>query len=64
MVQTTKGAKTLYNSKILALRSNLATLQESIERKDSNANAVVEVLKLRMAQQDRNNRLQAAEGRP
>lgn len=61
-LQSTKAAKTLYNTKILTLRSNLATLQAQIEKKNDNANAVVEVLKQKMAQQDQENRERAGGG--
>ena len=49
--QSTKAAKTLYNSKILALRSSLATLQGQIETKNNNANACVQVMRQKLAQQ-------------
>ncbi|KAM0753022.1 Prefoldin alpha subunit [Meredithblackwellia eburnea MCA 4105] len=48
-----KAAKTLYNTKILDLRKNLSTLQEQIERKNDNARAVQEVLRVKLAQEQR-----------
>lgn len=58
-IKSTKATKVLYNTKILTLRSNLSTLQGQIERKNDNANAVVEVLKSKLAQQDQENRAAA-----
>lgn len=49
--QSAKAAKTLFNSKILELRKNLATLQEQIERKNDNARAVGEVLRIKLSKE-------------
>ncbi|KAK4046383.1 subunit of tubulin prefoldin [Microbotryomycetes sp. JL201] len=46
-----KAAKTLYNSKTLALRGNLETLQRQIETKQNNLNAATEVLRQKLAAQ-------------
>ncbi|GAA6041627.1 hypothetical protein JCM8097_007775 [Rhodosporidiobolus ruineniae] len=56
----TKAAKTLYNTKILALKSNLATLQQQIEKKQDNFQACGEMIRVKMAQQAQ---AQAAGGR-
>ncbi|GEM12237.1 prefoldin subunit 5 [Rhodotorula toruloides] len=47
----TKQAKALYNSKVLALKSNLATLQQQIEKKQDNFTACGEMMRVKMAQQ-------------
>ncbi|GAA5878925.1 hypothetical protein JCM5296_006090 [Sporobolomyces johnsonii] len=47
----TKAAKTLYNTKVLALKSNLSTLQAQIEKKQDNYNATGEMIRVKMAQQ-------------
>ncbi|POY70536.1 hypothetical protein BMF94_6450 [Rhodotorula taiwanensis] len=47
----TKQAKTLYNAKVLALKSNLATLQQQIETKQSNFEACTQMMRVKMAQQ-------------
>ncbi|KAM0793654.1 hypothetical protein ACM66B_001085 [Microbotryomycetes sp. NB124-2] len=47
----TKAAKTLYNSKTLALRGNLETLQRQIETKQNNFNAATETLRQKLAAQ-------------
>ncbi|GAA5917940.1 hypothetical protein JCM6882_004133 [Rhodosporidiobolus microsporus] len=47
----TKAAKTLYNTKILALKSNLATLQAQIEKKQDNFTACSEMMRVKLAQQ-------------
>ncbi|ORY80262.1 putative prefoldin subunit 5, partial [Leucosporidium creatinivorum] len=49
----TKAAKTTYNTKILALKSNLATLQGQIEKKQENYNSTIEILRMKLAQQQR-----------
>ncbi|BGP12289.1 hypothetical protein JCM10213_000015 [Rhodosporidiobolus nylandii] len=55
----TKAAKTLYNTKVLALKSNLATLQAQIEKKSDNLQACGEMMRVKMAQQQQ---AQAAAG--
>ncbi|GAA5966743.1 hypothetical protein JCM3765_000932 [Sporobolomyces pararoseus] len=55
----TKAAKTLYNTKVLALKSNLATLQQQIEKKQDNFNSCGEMMRVKMAQQQQ---LQAQQG--
>ncbi|BGP04361.1 subunit of tubulin prefoldin [Rhodotorula toruloides] len=47
----TKQAKALYNAKVLALKSNLATLQQQIEKKQDNFTACGEMMRVKMAQQ-------------
>ncbi|KAK4057747.1 subunit of tubulin prefoldin [Microbotryomycetes sp. JL221] len=54
----TKAAKTLYNSKTLALRSNLEVLQRQIETKQSNYNSASEVLRQKLAHQQHANAAQ------
>ncbi|GAA5935229.1 hypothetical protein JCM3775_007239 [Rhodotorula graminis] len=49
--KNTKEAKTLYNSKVLALKSNLTTLQGQIEKKQDNFQACTEMMRMKMAQQ-------------
>lgn len=50
-LQETKQAKALYNAKVLALKSNLATLQQQIEKKQDNFTACGEMMRVKMAQQ-------------
>ncbi|GAA6011798.1 hypothetical protein JCM11491_000754 [Sporobolomyces phaffii] len=49
--KSTKSAKTLYNTKVLGLKSNLATLQQQIEKKQDNFNSCGEMMRVKMAQQ-------------
>lgn len=58
--QSTRAAKTLYNGKILALKSNLSQLQAQIEKKSDNANAVVEMIQFKMTQQQQAQKAGAA----
>jgi len=58
-VQPTKAAKTLYNTKVLTLKSNLATLQSQIEKKQDNYNSCGEMMRVKMAQQQQ---MQAQQG--
>ncbi|GAA5981070.1 hypothetical protein JCM10908_003973 [Rhodotorula pacifica] len=58
----TKQAKTLYNSKILALKSNLATLQQQIETKQSNFEACTQMMRVKMAQQQQTQAAQVGSG--
>jgi len=51
--KSTKSAKTLYNGKILSLKSSLATLQSQLERKTENANVVLEMLRIKMSAAER-----------
>lgn len=52
MLQSVKSTKTLYNTKVLTLKSSIAQLQQQVEKKDNNSMAVVEVLKIKFAQKD------------
>ncbi|GAA5975037.1 hypothetical protein JCM11641_000005 [Rhodosporidiobolus odoratus] len=49
--KSTKAAKTLYNTKILALKSNLSTLQAQIEKKQDNFQACGEMLRHKAQQE-------------
>ncbi|TNY23804.1 Prefoldin subunit-domain-containing protein [Rhodotorula diobovata] len=51
--KNTKEAKSLYNSKVLSLKSNLATLQGQVEKKQDNFQACTEMMRMKMAQQQR-----------
>ncbi|GAA6007576.1 Gim5p [Rhodotorula paludigena] len=55
----TKEAKTMYNTKVLSLKSNLATLQSQIEKKQDNFQACGEMLRVKLAQQQQ---MEAAQG--
>ena len=52
ILQSVKSTKTLYNTKVLTLKSSISQLQQQVEKKDNNSMAVVEVLKIKFAQKD------------
>ena len=52
-LQSTKDAKTFYNTKILELRRNLDTLEPVIVKKNENRQVVVEFLQMKLSAREK-----------